>query len=188
VVADFNEAFLAKVNAIHGTDWKHHHVTDYGYGPLGLGREAVYRYFDEMIADGCYATLSALPQHDLVNMLPGNVRLVTSRLASTQDQTLEWLAAHGIFRWESLTFVVGPKSQLGGFDYFIEDCLANVIDLSPVVRERIFLIDHPYNQCDDLPENVTRVKDWTEILALMGRDFQRQKALTAADNSGIMEE
>jgi uncharacterized HAD superfamily protein len=46
---------------------------------------------------------------------------------------------------------------------FIEDSLKNAFEISshniPVI-----LLDKPWNQEENLPENIHRVKDWDEIL------------------------
>lgn len=47
--------------------------------------------------------------------------------------------------------------------YFVEDSLRNAEKLSRVC-EYVFLIDHPYNQANNLPYNVIRVSTWQDIL------------------------
>lgn len=170
VLVNFNSGFLERVNAANGTAWKEHDVTDYHYSPLGMSREERIAHFDGMVEDGSYAKLAPLPFCHLMNLLPGNIHLITSRVKATHQATLDWLVQHEIHNWETLSFVVGQKSQMvvsGGvpdLDYFIEDCLDNVFDLAPFIRRKIFLIDQPYNQCEDLPANVERVTDWHQII------------------------
>lgn len=169
VMADFNDLFLRQINQKFGTEWQKHHITEYDYHKCILIQESeVYQHFDEMVVDGSYAELLQMPGAQLANMLPGRVNLVTNRMAATKDDTLKWLDKHGIFHFETLTFVKGSKRQafehFGSFDYFIEDSLKNALDVAPLVKEIVFLIDHPYNQADSLPANIMRVTGWTEIM------------------------
>jgi uncharacterized HAD superfamily protein len=53
--------------------------------------------------------------------------------------------------------------------YFVEDDLRKAKKLS-YICDFVFLINHPYNQDDNLPSNVIRVDSWREILQQM-RDF-----------------
>ena len=46
--------------------------------------------------------------------------------------------------------------------YFVEDEPAKAIKLSQICRY-VFLVDHIYNQLNNLPYNIIRVKNWSEI-------------------------
>jgi len=50
--------------------------------------------------------------------------------------------------------------------YFVEDDLRKANKLS-YICDIVFLINHPYNQSDDLPKNVIRVDSWNNLLQLM---------------------
>lgn len=169
VLADFNSAFIGKVNKKFGTDWKTHDVREYSYqNCIGLSFDEVEGVFSEMKDDDSYAELTKMPMADLINFLPGRVQLVTNREPILKLKTLDWLERHGIYNYENLLFIEGNKSKssevLGlEFDYFIEDSLKNALDMSTCCK-KVFLIDHPYNNSAILPENIVRVDGWRSIL------------------------
>jgi uncharacterized HAD superfamily protein len=159
VLANFNDFFLKRINNLLGTAHLPEHITAYDYHDcIPIEREFVYEVFDEMAVDGSYNELESIPGYWSIENLPGHVRLVTNRQARCQDATIAWLKRHDIWRHEDIVFVVGAKSQVGEFDYFIEDSLKNALDMSPLCGV-VYLVDCPYNQADDLPANIVRVKD-----------------------------
>jgi len=56
-------------------------------------------------------------------------------------------------------FYVSSKNNI---KFFVEDDLRKAIKLS-YICDFIFLLDHPYNQEKNLPNNVFRLKSWDEI-------------------------
>lgn len=54
------------------------------------------------------------------------------------------------------------ESSKKNIRFFVEDDLRKAIKLS-YICDFIFLLDHPYNQERNLPNNVFRVKSWEEI-------------------------
>ena len=55
---------------------------------------------------------------------------------------------------------------------FVEDDLSKAKKLSNICQV-VFLIDHPYNQCDPatMPANLIRVKSWHDIWRFMKTVF-----------------
>jgi len=54
------------------------------------------------------------------------------------------------------------ESSKNNIKFFVEDDLRKAVKLS-YICDFIFLLDHPYNQEKNLPNNVFRVKSWEEI-------------------------
>lgn len=54
------------------------------------------------------------------------------------------------------------RSRCGEFAIFVEDDLDKATKLAAVCN-LVFLIDHPYNQTTDLPQNIIRVENWSEL-------------------------
>ena len=52
-------------------------------------------------------------------------------------------------------------------DFIIDDVIDNVLACSSVVK-KAFLFDSPWNQINNLPENVGRVHSWKEVLKQLG--------------------
>jgi hypothetical protein len=121
--------------------------------------------------------LPPMPDHHLVNDLPGRVTIVTHRHEDTAGPvTRDWLARHGI-RYDALVFTRGPKSEMGTFDYFVDDAPHNATDLAGA-GVTTFLMDQPYNRHLDfaeLGERIVKVQSWSEI-----RGYLRARSLWPA--------
>jgi uncharacterized HAD superfamily protein len=89
--------------------------------------------------------------------------------------TKVWLQEHS-FQYDKVMIEKGNKAgpsrhtvnrfytcRMKSIGYFVEDDLSNAKKLA-FICDVVFLIDHPYNQADQLPANVIRVRSWDEIL------------------------
>ncbi|HSX28357.1 MAG TPA: hypothetical protein VLF60_02810 [Candidatus Saccharimonadales bacterium] len=58
----------------------------------------------------------------------------------------------------------GDKSRVleHGFQVYVDDDVTQLGELVPLVPH-LFLLDTPYNHTHELPERVTRVRDWQEL-------------------------
>lgn len=166
VISDSNRVLISYINENHGTNIVVDDVKDYWYKSLSpvIDPAIVNDAWKYIHRDGLLIDSPLMPNAQLFNMLPGDISLVTHRDVSGKQTTLDWLYKNHFYRHANVHFVKGPKSQLGVWDYFMEDCPENVWDLSPFVRQKIILFNHPYNINDDMPDNVLRVNDWTEVI------------------------
>ena len=118
---------------------------------------------------GITAKNPVIPKSHIMNNLPGVREIVTHRNIMFRDVTEQWLSNNS-FTYDKIHFIDGFKSMVGPFDYFIEDCPDNAIDLSQNTRT-VFLIDHIYNKNIKLPSNVIRVKEWSEIHSFIKKEL-----------------
>jgi len=148
-------------------------VKDY-YFDGQVPREELERIFDRCMDEAFQ--LQPTPGYELVNALPGKVSIVTHRPAEKAEAvTRAWLAHHGI-RFDDLLFTKGRKSQMGTFDFFVDDHPRNVEELA---SEGIttFMMLHPYNRDCHFGEHdhrVIRVANWHEISTWLTANLEVQ--------------
>lgn len=103
------------------------------------------------------------------------VIVMTSRTQEIDKKTRDWLDRHfpEIFnevhilgnRKQSISW--RPKGEVCkevGVSHFIDDSLAHALDVSSYGIDTLLFGDYSWNQADELPEGVTRVKNWQEVL------------------------
>jgi 5'(3')-deoxyribonucleotidase len=103
--------------------------------------------------------------------------VITARPKSADARTEAWLNKHfpNIFKsiihnedWNG-SGVFGPKvsaCKRAQIDVLIDDSIETARNCA-AAGIPVLLFDYPWNQSDDLPENVTRVKTWEEIVAII---------------------
>lgn len=101
------------------------------------------------------------------------IKIITSRMEEFKDRTKKWLKKNfpdHDFEVYHANHYYGlnehKKSHFCkklGVDVLIDDCLEYAIECSDE-NIPVLLLDKPWNQSDELPKNVTRVKDWDEVL------------------------
>ena len=104
------------------------------------------------------------------------LHLVTSRPEVIKPQTEKWIKAHFPGKFTDLHHAFNPNIHKKdskkkkweickeiGAGVLIEDFLPNAIGCSEN-GIKVYLMDAPWNQVEDLPENVVRVKSWKEIV------------------------
>jgi uncharacterized protein len=107
------------------------------------------------------------------------LHLVTSRPEAIKPQTEQWIAKHFPGKFTDLHHAFNPNihkkdSKMKkwevckeiGAGVLIEDFLPNAIGCAEN-GIKVFLMDTPWNQTDDLPESIIRVKSWMEIVELI---------------------
>ncbi|MDD4565608.1 MAG: hypothetical protein PHE79_09090 [Eubacteriales bacterium] len=128
------------------------------YGKL-LHREAKARF-------GASEAIQLLYKHH-------NIHFVTARDEEMRDVSIEWLDRHNMPR-DSISLLgshyKANKARELNSDLFIEDCYGNALQLARSGFE-VLLIDCTYNK-GLLPENVTRLKSWSEILKIADNKAQ----------------
>lgn len=103
--------------------------------------------------------------------------LVTARPQIIEEETVRWLKIH-FKEFELPIHFTHPatgrvrhrkKSEICkeiGAEILIDDHIDNALDCAEN-GIKVFLMDAPWNQTEDLPENVVRVKSWKEIVELV---------------------
>ena len=108
--------------------------------------------------------------------------IITSRRVGSKSATVEWIHAKypGIFDEQNvhfagffdsddiadhlITHTKGEISKNLGADYIIDDQLKHCIAAAEHGLQALLFGNYPWNQVDDLPTNVQRVLDWSEVL------------------------
>ena len=105
--------------------------------------------------------------------------VITSRRSSTKPETKTWLEAHfpGIFHdihyagiWDSSAHTHHKLKQTKadicreiGVDYLIDDQLKHCIAAAEAGITTLLFGDYGWNKMDQLPDGVTRTRDWDEV-------------------------
>ena len=104
-----------------------------------------------------------------------NLIVITSRDNIIEGVTNDWLDRHFPKIFQEAYFTArfnlegksGKKSTVAlnaKANYLIDDTLENVIEGAEAGLEVLLFGDYPWNQIEELPERVTRVKNWQEVL------------------------
>jgi len=111
---------------------------------------------------------------------------ITSRRNSINQLTREWIEKYypGIFddivfpgffdtiskedSHKRLSMTKGEVAKNLGAQYFIDDQLKHVTAAAALGIKTLLFGEYAWNKVDALPENVTRVKDWKEVLTYFG--------------------
>jgi 5'(3')-deoxyribonucleotidase len=104
-----------------------------------------------------------------------DVIVMTSRDIEVEEKTKNWLNYQfpEIFKEvhllgnsrDSITWRTKDEvSQELGVSYLIDDHLYHVLRTSKLGIKSLLFGDYPWNQTDELPEGVRRVKNWQEVL------------------------
>jgi hypothetical protein len=105
-----------------------------------------------------------------------NIHFVTAREEIMRDVSLEWLKDHQIpldtISLLGSHYKAGKARELNS-DIFIEDCYNNALQLSKAGFD-VLLVDCSYNK-GSLPHNVSRVKNWFEIMKFVEIRAQREE-------------
>lgn len=175
VLANSGLTIIETVNNRHGLNLTTDMIKDYWYNnpEISHAKHHIINAWKTSHEGELLATSPLMKHAQLFNMLPGKVDLITHRDKLNTIATSKWLYNNGFYNYESLVFVEGPKSQYGPFDYFIEDCMDNVHDLSDHVTGKILLVNHPYNIDLPTPEKVVRVNCWEEIIDFFKKELIR---------------
>lgn len=94
---------------------------------------------------------------------------ITSRHVHMKDRTKTWLEKHFKNHINEVHFSskdTKTKAQIcleNNVEVFIEDNLLYATEVAEA-GIKVFLVDNPWNQSDDLHENICRVCGWDEIL------------------------
>ncbi len=109
------------------------------------------------------------------------IHFITAREERMRAVTLEWLEKNQI-PMDSITLLGNTnkvqQAKIAGCDIFIEDRYENAIQLAEAGFE-VLLIDCGYNK-GDLPDKVTRVRNWEQIDHIIENRFHNISELKIA--------
>lgn len=143
-----------------------------------LKESAYFDLLDEFVASGnkewSAPILGAVESIEKL-LTKYEVDIVTARHNESRQGTDEWLARHFPKVFRNVHFirdpndnnVIGKKSEFCrriGAVCLIDDELANILDCAEAGIRCLLFGDYPWNQAEQLPKGVTRVKDWNEVL------------------------
>jgi uncharacterized HAD superfamily protein len=179
VLADSMPSLLVWYNSEHGThyvkDQVHHFQLEKTWGGTHKAAKNLIReqYFQSRMFDKILPINGAL---EAVTTLSKNHELVavTGRTPEINHKTRKWLDKYfpklflKLYSNEDWANAgpFGPKLNIcknNNVDLLIEDSIETA---SKCAAEgiKVLLFDQPWNQSDDLPENLIRVKNWQDIL------------------------
>jgi uncharacterized HAD superfamily protein len=166
VLGDTLKVTVDYLDKIYDIKIKEEDITQYDFHELIEMDEEEYKkmflnyrlYLTEPIVFGSVEGMNELKKR-------GNeITLITSRDASLQDVTLNWLKKNK-FPFDRIIFSGNkPKKEIAeiyGFDVFIEDCYETCLDLKSVVPT-VIILDAPYNKGNHL--GIIRAQSWEQIL------------------------
>ncbi len=101
--------------------------------------------------------------------------IITGRDEAIEDITRDWLETYfpSVFKevhFTSLYSLVGKSrskaevTALLSADYFIDDNLPAVTEVAASGVPSLLFGNYPWNEAENLPENVTRVADWAAVM------------------------
>ena len=169
VLMDFNNPLFGFYNEKHDTHHKLEDLTSYQVeSAWGCPQEKALEIIKQFYVSKEHKT--ALPKKGAVkalSILKKDFRLVviTARSPEFKEISERWINFHFLNTFESIHFS-HKKSEICdelGVELFIDDALHNALDVGKPERP-VYLFDAPWNQKEDLPEHITRVKSWEEIM------------------------
>ncbi|MEI6352424.1 MAG: hypothetical protein WCO35_00605 [Candidatus Nomurabacteria bacterium] len=180
ILLPFNDGFIKLVNKKLNTDFKIHNWSSRVLeDETKYSKEMIFELLDEFSfskeAKEVTPIFGAIESIEKMNNLGCELYAITARPLYLEKETKELIKKHfhnhfkevyhlgSRKKGEYLKVDKGIFSKEFGINIFIEDSLKNSLDIAqhniPVI-----LLDNPWNQEENLPENIFRVKDWNEIL------------------------
>lgn len=183
VLVDTAGHMMSSYNDSYGTKMTRYDYYSKDLTVLGVDDyDIAAKRFEKYIRSGALTNATPLPEAvETVKRLSRHYDFVgvTSRPEYIAEATGEWLKQHfGVVKAVFTSFIMGGSDHQGTMlskaevctdinaKYMIEDHLHHAL---PVADSgvRVFLMDQVWNQSDDLPENIIRVKSWQEIEAYL---------------------
>lgn len=179
VLADFTKTLIRYYNNMYGTSLKINQFFSYRFWDIWGGtREEAIRivqdfnnslYFSQMqpISGAIKSVKSLVINNELI--------VITSREPKVVKETEEWIQRFFPNMFKGVYFTNNQYTGWGQIKKKSDVCLELSIDL--IIEDsleysmecaengiRALLFDRPWNKTENLPENVTRVYSWQEIL------------------------
>jgi uncharacterized HAD superfamily protein len=188
VLADTMASLNAFHNRVYGTNYTSEDYASYRFWELwGCTEEECFTRITAFLDSPEWQNIQPFPgAQAAIQSLQGYAKLtaLTSRRAHLQERTQAWLDQHfGPGAFDQLLFSKNSYHPLNAHlqtkgkiaielnaDVVIEDSLEYALEIA-AQNIPVILIDHPWNQRADLPMNITRVRDWSEIVAILRTRF-----------------
>lgn len=164
----------------------HNHPTDprpWGTDDIHVAIKRVHGFFDTP------DFLNSQPYEEAVEALSKlsqkyNLVVITARDTIIEKVTREWLDEHFTELIDEAHFTARfslegksqTKTSVGlaiNAQYLIDDALDHCEDAARTGIAALLFGDYPWNQADELPKGVTRVKNWQEVLEFFENEPSR---------------
>jgi 5'(3')-deoxyribonucleotidase len=182
VLAPFFEPFLAFYNKTYGTLHAiDHHKTPHIVDLTGDDAEQIKAKFAEYSQTEMFVGVRPLPGAiDAITKLKHvyDLHIITARPDARRHKTEMWLRSHfkEAFRgvhmgsrdaYNPELMTKAERCKALGAKYLVDDDITNATDCAQAGIEVFLFGDYPWNQSKDLPDGVTRAKDWNEVLKVL---------------------
>ncbi len=176
VLAKHAEALMAFYSSISGLNLT---AENYSEDWRWIGeRDDIYDVGKKFVASGVHAQMEVIPGSlEALQILKQNFKLViiTARKKEVMDMTLVWAEKHfpNIFDgvhfaqvWEEGQQKITKADLCRQVDasFLIDDSLEHCTLVAAAGIETLLFGNYKWNQATDLPERVTRVNNWQEVL------------------------
>jgi uncharacterized HAD superfamily protein len=178
VLADYLSAVIDFHNASFGSSLKKEDFVSYKFWEIwgGTVDEAIDKIYEFNKTD-FFKKIKPVPgSQEVLDVLKQNHELfvITSRQQDFANETKAWLDEHfpGVFQGVHFTNKYSKSGESRSklsvcdeleIDVLIEDSLDYALECLNEKR-KVFLLDYSWNQSTDLPEKISRVDSWPEIL------------------------
>lgn len=179
VLAKFVDPLIDFYNRRYGTSIKKDDAKTYDlWRTFGITKEEAKIVVDDFYNSDEFRALSPVEgsQNGVETLVQRySLCVITSRPSRLEEETKKWVVRHfpdmfsGIHfsNHSSSTDQTRSKAVICdelSVDLMIEDHLLYALDVARSGR-KVFLLDSPWNQTDNLPSNIKRVMNWQEILS-----------------------
>lgn len=184
VIADFIPSFLEFYNNNYNSSLTRDNVSTYKlWYILGITQEKAVQRMIEFYDSPYFRDIRpVVGSMDAINVLNQNHKLciITSRLEQGIGKTRRWIIDWFPSKFGEIYFAKNTYAQDKKEKSKLEICLdLNVrflvedsLEYTQQCAEKginVLLLNTPWNQANKLPENVTRVKSWNEIVNIINR-------------------
>jgi uncharacterized protein len=183
IISAFMDGFIEYNNSFFGTKLTMKDIVSFELGQiLGITEFEVEKRIEKFFESGEAKKIKLVEgaKDGVKKLLEMNyeIHVITARPLPLKDETLRWINEHFPNQFKQIHFAFNPyvgaseqkkKSQICkeiGSGILVDDNLVNVLDCAKA-GINVLLMDALWNQTQDLPERVVRVKSWNEILDLI---------------------
>lgn len=183
ILAAFLEHFLIYHNSRYETNLSKADVFSFKLEELfGIPEDEVLSRMNSYYEEGEVLKIEVVPGaiEGVNNLLKKGyeLQIITARPPFYKEVTVEWVGKHFPDKFKQIHFAFNPfnknsekltKAQICkqiGAKVLIDDNLVNALDCAKN-GILVYLMDAPWNQVEDLPSNIVRVKSWSEIVSLL---------------------
>ncbi len=179
VLANLTEPFLEYYNQREGTNFRLENVHTTNFKELfGINGEEEKKLLDDFFKSDFFSNIQPImgAQEAISHLSKRNhLVIVTARKEYIQDKTNEWIERFFPDVFSEIHFArninSGDESKLSKFDICMEKGYEIIIEddlvyANPCAEKGIksILLNHPWNQEENLHPEITRVNNWQEVL------------------------